>query len=122
MPVFRLLYDTAVVLDPTAERPSAFPPLSAPDEMSAMWRQVGLTEVEQTSLTIRMDFLDFDDYWRPLEGGVGPPGLFLATLSGARAQRCVSMCGVAFCATAPTARARSRPRPGRVVEPCRPRA
>jgi SAM-dependent methyltransferase len=59
MPVFRLLYDTAVVLDPTAERPSAFPPLSALDEMSAMWRQVGLTEVEQTSLTIRMDFLAF---------------------------------------------------------------
>ena len=45
-----------------------------------MWRQVGLTEVEQTSLTIRMDYADFDDYWRPLESE-GPIGLFLAGLS-----------------------------------------
>ncbi len=84
MPVFRLLWDTAAVVDPTAERPRAlFSSLTAPGEMSAMWHEVGLTEVEQTSLTIRMDFGDFDDYWRPLEGGVGPPGLFLATLSEA---------------------------------------
>jgi ubiquinone/menaquinone biosynthesis C-methylase UbiE len=84
MPVSRLIWDTAAVLDPTAERPRAlFSSLTAPDEMSAMWHQVGLTDVEQTSLTIRMDFADFDDYWRPFEGGVGPPGLFLATLSGA---------------------------------------
>jgi SAM-dependent methyltransferase len=82
MPVSRLLWDTAAVLAPTAERPRAlFSPLTAPGEMSAMWRHVGLTDVEQTSLTIRMDFADFDDYWRPLEGGAGPPGLFFATLS-----------------------------------------
>ena len=84
LPVFRLLWDTAAVLDPSAERPRAlFDPLSAPGEMSAMWHQVGLTEVEQTSLTIRMDFADFDDYWRPLEGRDGPFGVFLATLPDA---------------------------------------
>jgi hypothetical protein len=48
--------------------------------MSAIWRQVGLTEVEQTSLTIRMDFANFDDYWRPLESRDGPAGQYLATL------------------------------------------
>ena len=88
MPVFRLLWDVAAVLDPTAERPRAlFSSLTAPGEMSAMWRQVGLTEVEQTTLTIRMDFANFDDYWRPFEGGDGPRGQFVASLSdAARAQ------------------------------------
>jgi hypothetical protein len=33
--------------------------------MSAMRRKVGLTEVEQTSLTIRIDYANFDEYWRP---------------------------------------------------------
>jgi ubiquinone/menaquinone biosynthesis C-methylase UbiE len=79
-PVFRLLLDAAAVLDPAAERSLFFPPI-APGEMSAMWRQVGLAEVEQTSMTIHMDFADFDDYWRPLESGDGPPGLYLAALS-----------------------------------------
>jgi SAM-dependent methyltransferase len=82
MPWIRLLWDTAAVLDPTAERPRAlFSSLTAPGEMSAMWRQVGLTEVEQTSLTIRMDFADFDEYWRPLESRHSPPGLYVTALS-----------------------------------------
>jgi SAM-dependent methyltransferase len=82
VPWIRLLWDTAAVLDPTAERPRAlFASLAAPGEMSAMWRQVGLIEVEQTSLSIRMDFTNFDNYWRPLESRDGPPGPYLAALS-----------------------------------------
>jgi hypothetical protein len=82
MPVFRLLWDTAAVLAPTVERPRAlFSSLTAPGEMSALWRQAGLVEVDQTSLTIRMDFAGFDDYWRPLESRGGPTGLYLAALS-----------------------------------------
>lgn len=39
MPVFRLLRDTAAALAPTAERSRAlFSSLTAPGEMSAMWR------------------------------------------------------------------------------------
>ncbi len=84
MPHLRLMWDTAAVLDPTAERPRAlFQSLSAPGEMSGMWRQVGLTEVEDTSLTIRMDFADFADYWQPLAAGEGGPGHFVASLSDA---------------------------------------
>jgi len=83
-PHLRLMWDTAAVLDPTAERPRRlFPSLSAPGEMSAMWQQVVLVEVEQTSLTIRMDFADFDDYWQPFAAGEGPPGQFVAGLSEA---------------------------------------
>jgi ubiquinone/menaquinone biosynthesis C-methylase UbiE len=73
-PVFRLLWEAA-------ERPRAlFSPLTAPEEMSAIWHRVRLTEVAQTTLTIRMDFADFDDYWQPLESRDGPAGQYLATL------------------------------------------
>jgi hypothetical protein len=41
----------------------------------------GLVQVEQISLTIRMDFTGFDDYWRPLESRDGPTRLYLAALS-----------------------------------------
>jgi ubiquinone/menaquinone biosynthesis C-methylase UbiE len=87
-PHLRLLWDTAAVLDPTAERPRAlFRSLSAPDEMAAMWRRLGLREVEQTSLTIRMDFASFDDYWRPFTTGEGGTGAFMASLSDAQRAR-----------------------------------
>lgn len=84
MPHLRLLWDTAGALDPHAERPRAlFSSLTGPGEMEAMWRRVGLTEVAQTGLTIRMDFADFADYWQPFEAGDGGPGQFVASLSDA---------------------------------------
>lgn len=84
MPHLRLMWDTAAVLDPAAERPRAlFSSLNAPGEMGAMWRQVGLADVAETSLTIRMDFAAFDDYWQPLAVGEGPPGQFVARLPDA---------------------------------------
>jgi SAM-dependent methyltransferase len=82
MPAFRLFYDTAAVLDPTAEAPRAlFYPMIVPGEMSEAWRRVGLTEVAQVSLTVRIEFADFDDYWLPFEGGEGPFEAVLANLS-----------------------------------------
>ena len=88
MPHLRLLWDTAAVLDPAAERPRAlFPSLSAPGEMSEMWRRVGLAKVEDASLTIRMDFANFADYWEPLATGEGGPGQFVAGLSEAARAR-----------------------------------
>src|SRR5262249_38230460 len=40
----------------------------------------GLADVEIGSLTIRMDYQSFDDYWEPLLGGQGPVGTFVQTL------------------------------------------
>jgi hypothetical protein len=58
-------------------------PLSKPNEMSALWRELGFLDVEQTSLLIRMEFSCFDDYWLPFTRGEGPPGQFVAGLSDA---------------------------------------
>ncbi len=45
-----------------------------------MWRQAGLVDVEEATLTIRMEFESFDDYWAPYVGGDGPYAAYVATL------------------------------------------
>ena len=42
--------------------------------MATLWRELGLLDIEQTSLLIRMEFSCFDDYWSPFTTGEGPPG------------------------------------------------
>jgi ubiquinone/menaquinone biosynthesis C-methylase UbiE len=46
LPHFRMLVDTAAVLDPAIERP-LFRPLNAPEEMATLWRDLGFADVEQ---------------------------------------------------------------------------
>ena len=83
-PHLRLMWDTAAALDPSATRPrSLFRYLSAPDEMATLWRRLGLRDVEQTSLTIRMDFASFEDYWDPFTTGEGGTGEFMSSLPDA---------------------------------------
>lgn len=83
LPHYRMLVDIAATLDPSVER-RLFLPLTAADEMAKLWRDLGLRDVEQTSLLIRMEFDCFDDYWRPFTTGEGPPGRLVASLSETR--------------------------------------
>ena len=81
----RMLWDTAAAFDPQARatRDRIFAnPLVLPDGLSTVFRDVGLRDVERHSLTIRMDFADFDDYWQPMLGGQGPVGTYIGTLGG----------------------------------------
>lgn len=78
-PFTRILWDIAGVLDPQLVRPY-FRPLNGPDEMAAVWRDLGLTDVEQTSLMIRMEYTGFDDYWAPFASGEGPHGQYVVNL------------------------------------------
>ena len=81
MPHLRMIWDTAAMLDPTAAPPrSLFRPLNAPDDMATLWRQLGLLDVEQTSLLIRMEYSNFDDYWTPLVSE-GPVKQYTSTLA-----------------------------------------
>lgn len=80
LPHYRMLVDVAATLDPSVER-RLFLPLTAPDEMAKLWRHLGMLDVEQTSLLIRMEFSSFDDYWLPFTKGEGPPGKLIASLS-----------------------------------------
>ncbi|MFL5280068.1 MAG: class I SAM-dependent methyltransferase, partial [Rhodopila sp.] len=75
----RLIWDTAAMLDPTFE-PPLFRSLSAPGELADAWREVGLVDVEQTDLVIRMEFADFDAYWES-STAEGPVFQFVTGLS-----------------------------------------
>jgi SAM-dependent methyltransferase len=80
----RVLADTAAALDPAGEafRAKLFSgPFTGPGEFAAAWTQLGLHEVEQTALTIRMEFSSFADYWEPSLGGQGMVGAYVTSLT-----------------------------------------
>jgi SAM-dependent methyltransferase len=86
----RLFWDSAAALDPEAglARDRLFShPLAQPEGLASLWRASGLREVEDCSLTIRMDYASFADYWEPLQGGQGPFGSYVAGLSEQRRAR-----------------------------------
>jgi SAM-dependent methyltransferase len=79
----RLFWDTAAGLDPGAgaARDRLFSgPLALPDGLPVLWREAGFTAVERGSITIRMEYADFADYWEPLLGGQGPVGAYVESL------------------------------------------
>lgn len=83
----RLFWDTAAGLDPAAgaARDRLFSsPLALPEGLPPLWSEAGLVAVERSSITIRMDYADFADYWEPLLGGQGPVGSYVTALPSER--------------------------------------
>ncbi len=84
----RMFYDTAAMLDPNGCRARAVAytrPMSRPGDLASAWHDAGLTEVVQDTLTIRMEFASFADFWAPIEGKEGPVAAYVGTL-GANAR------------------------------------
>jgi ubiquinone/menaquinone biosynthesis C-methylase UbiE len=79
----RILLDTAAPLDPGAAelRAKHCSHLTHPDALAVAWNSVGLSEVRQSEITVRMDFTKFDDLWEPWLGGQGTLGAYLLGLS-----------------------------------------
>jgi hypothetical protein len=48
--------------------------------MAALWKLVGLRDVRQSEISVRMDFESFNDLWEPWFGGQGTVGAYLAGL------------------------------------------
>ena len=92
----RIFWDTAAGIDPKAgaARDKLFSdPLALPDGLVSLFTAAGLDQVERTSITIRMDYANFADYWQPLCGGQGPVGTYLTALAPdlrARIERAVA--------------------------------
>jgi SAM-dependent methyltransferase len=79
----RLFWDTAAGIDLGAAvaRDKLFSgPLALPEGLPRLFEEAGLDRVARSSITIRMDYENFDDYWRPLCGGQGPVGAYLVGL------------------------------------------
>jgi SAM-dependent methyltransferase len=80
----RVFWDTAAALDPEADlsRGRHFSaPLMKPGELAAAFNEAGLRCVETVSLTIRMEYADFSDYWEPIAHAQGPIGDYIKRLS-----------------------------------------
>jgi SAM-dependent methyltransferase len=87
---YRMVFDTAAMLDRDGEavRAKAYGrPLCRPGELAQAWRDAGLLDVAQETITIRMDFASFADFWAPVEGTEGPAAAYVGTLdAGAKLQ------------------------------------
>jgi len=71
----RLFWDTAAGIDPQAAdaRDRLFSAeLALPDGLPNLFSRAGLAGAQRESITIRMNYACFDDYWQPLLGGQGP--------------------------------------------------
>ncbi|RFB91394.1 SAM-dependent methyltransferase [Rhizobium leguminosarum bv. trifolii] len=87
MPVMRMMWDTAVMLDEEAlplRRKYCFQPMMRPGELKQSFVSQGLVDVEETSLLIRMEYGSFEDYWGPIAVGEGPLGKYVWGLSSAK--------------------------------------
>lgn len=79
----RLFCDTAAAISPGGEefRARIFGRrMTQPDRLDAAWRRAGFTDTEAATLTIRMDFVNFADYWAPYIGREGPYATFVSRL------------------------------------------
>jgi SAM-dependent methyltransferase len=80
----RIFWDTAATLDPEADRARArhfSSPLTGPGELASSFEDAGLRNIATVSLTIRMDYADFADYWEPIADAQGPVGDYVKRLS-----------------------------------------
>jgi hypothetical protein len=85
MTLLRAFWDAALELDPSAPDEATMRYCS-PQELHALWEQVGLTQVETQELLAEAEYADFEDLWAPFPLGVGPTGAYCASLAPERRQ------------------------------------
>jgi SAM-dependent methyltransferase len=79
MTLIRSYWDAALEVDPAApDEVGRFG--GKPGELAALWRDAGLREVVDASLTVSSRYEDFDELWQTFLGGVGPVGAHAASL------------------------------------------
>jgi SAM-dependent methyltransferase len=82
MEMLRVFWDEAVAADTAAQaKDERHMKYCRRGEMSALWREQGLTDVVEEDLTIPTRFMSFDDYWLPFLAKQGPAGAYVAALS-----------------------------------------
>jgi SAM-dependent methyltransferase len=100
----RVFWDTAAALDPEADlsRGRHFSaPLMRPGELAAAFNEAGLRSVKTVSLTIRMEYADFSDYWEPIAQAQGPIGDYIKRLAPGRIEMLAAAVRRAYLAGGP---------------------
>ena len=81
-------------LHPGADDESGLPGTGDGD-LHRLFLDVGMADARATSLTVRVTFETFDDWWAPFTLGVGPAGAFVGSLSADEAaelrRRCAAL-------------------------------
>jgi hypothetical protein len=55
-------------------------PVAPPQQGIARIGEIGVGDVQETLLSVSVEYGSFDEWWEPLTHGVGPAGTYLATL------------------------------------------
>jgi SAM-dependent methyltransferase len=100
----RMMWDTAVAIDPNARiaRDSLFAnPVAIPGGLAGFFGEAGIENIKTESVTIRMDYESFDDYWGSFQTGQGPVGVYFASLTPDQSARIREAVRDAYCSGAP---------------------
>ena len=65
-------------------------------ELARLFASTGLSDVEQTALSVRVEHPTFEEWWEPFELGVGPAGAYVAGLEPERRQELRERCRAAL--------------------------
>jgi SAM-dependent methyltransferase len=80
MTMLRTFWDAALALDPAAPDEARTMHFNDQDKLRELWLRVGLEALETDALVVEVSYRDFDDYWEPFLGGVGPAGAYCSSL------------------------------------------
>jgi hypothetical protein len=100
----RMMWDTAVAIDPNARvaRDSLFAnPVAIPGGLAGFFHDAGIENVETESITIRMDYENFEDYWGSFQTGQGPVGVYFSNLTPEQSARIREAVRDAYCSGSP---------------------
>ena len=75
----RLFWDTARELDPDVDDESRRPGTRA-GHLAELFGAAGLRDVEEATLSVRLEHATFEAWWEPFTRGVGPAGAYVASL------------------------------------------
>jgi SAM-dependent methyltransferase len=81
--VVEAFWAAARAVDPAAPDESGMP-FRRVEELDALWRRAGLTDVAHGAIEVSSRYDGFDDYWAPFEHGIGPAGAYLVAQPPAR--------------------------------------
>jgi SAM-dependent methyltransferase len=80
MTMLRTFWDATLALDSEAPDEARTMRYHDADDLRQLWLLVGLGDVETQALVVETAYRDFDDFWEPFTGGVGPAGAYCMSL------------------------------------------
>lgn len=84
-------WEAARELDPDIEDESQLAG-ARQGHLAELFREAGLDDVEETTLSVSVEHASFDDWWEPFTFGVGPAGAYLSKLDPQRQARLRELC------------------------------